>query len=920
MRTLISCLLTLLSLQLLGQVVVSTPLFPTIDDTNITITFDASLGSGGLKDFTGDVYAHSGLITEASSNGGDWKGSIPAWNVDLPKYKMTRISPNLYTLYIGSIRQFYEYTDAATVQKIAFVFRNTGGTKEGKDVGGKDIYISIYEKGLNINIVTPEKDGIVALNSKLTLSADASLTSDIKLLVNDAVVAQSSASKSINHEYTFAQVQDYNIVVQASLDGVTVADTVQMCVPNAALAEPRPSGVKDGINIINDSTITFVMFAPNKEYVHLIGDFNQWKISSSHQLKKDGDYFWITISNLAPNIEYGFQYLVDGSLRVSDAYATKVLDPSADGWINEHDQIWSDLKPYPTGKTDGLVAVVQTNKTPYQWQVSNFKIDSKDNLIIYELLLRDFTKERSLQAAISRLDYLKTLGVNAIELMPITEFDGNNSWGYNPNHFFATDKAYGDVAAYKRFIDECHKRGIAVIVDMVFNHATGQHPFAKLYWNSAINKTDISNPWFNVDAPHGFSVYHDFNHEYSGTRNYFKQVLKYWLEEFKIDGYRMDLTKGFTQKKGTESAFDQSRIDILTDYHNAVKQANTDAIFILEHFCNASEEQALAAKGMYLWRNANNAFSQAAMGYSNESAFSGLISSPRHWVGYGESHDEERNFFKAKNWGSAQMKTDEAYRVARVPANIAFITLLQGPKMIWQFGELGYDIALLNYTGGDTEQGKTDPKPVHWEWLQNTSRKAAYATSSAIINLRTKHAKAFTEGTQSNQISASDWSAGRRISLTHNDLEMVVIGNFTTTDITAKPNFQKTGIWFNYLTQAQLNVVDTQMDYTLAPGQVVIFTDRKVDLPNIPDYNFPDAIESIQHKQLDIYPTLVDHSFTIASEQQIEQLSIYNTQGCKVMDLAHPAAQVDVNGLAKGIYLIRAKTESGLLYSRIIKQ
>ena len=123
------------------------------------------------------------------------------------------------------------------------------------------------------------------------------------------------------------------------------------------------------------------------------------------------------------------------------------------------------------------------------------------------------TASNDLNGAMQKLDYLKSLGVNAIELMPVQEFDGNDSWGYNPCFFFALDKAYGTKKMYKDFIDACHKAGMAVIFDVVYNHATGSMPFAKLYWNSANNKTAPNNPYFNVDAPHPYSVFHDFNHE-----------------------------------------------------------------------------------------------------------------------------------------------------------------------------------------------------------------------------------------------------------------------------------------------------------------------------------------------------------------------------------------------------------------------
>ena len=103
----------------------------------------------------------------------------------------------------------------------------------------------------------------------------------------------------------------------------------------------------------------------------------------------------------------------------------------------------------PNEYTTGIVSVFQTKPASYNWQVSDFKIDNPDNMVIYELLFRDFTQVGSelatgtIKEATKHLDYIKSLGVNAIELMPIQEFDGNNSWGYNPCYYFAMDKEIG---------------------------------------------------------------------------------------------------------------------------------------------------------------------------------------------------------------------------------------------------------------------------------------------------------------------------------------------------------------------------------------------------------------------------------------------------------------------------------------------
>ena len=411
----------------------------------------------------------------------------------------------------------------------------------------------------------------------------------------------------------------------------------------------------------------------------------------------------------------------------------------------------------------------------------------------------------------------------------------------------------------------------------------------------------------NPVAPHAYSVFNDFNHTFPGTKEHFNRVLKYWITEFKVDGYRMDLAKGFTQGN-TADSYDASRIAILTGYYNAAKEAKSDVMFILEHLGVSDEQNAFASAGMYLWRKNNEQYSQAAMGYQENSDFSGMNSSPRRWVGYAESHDEERNFYKAKSFGAGTMQTDSVYRVSkRVPLNIAFTTLIPGPKMIWQFGEMGYDYSI--FYGGSNVSNKLSA----WGWLSLAHRKAAYDASSKIITLRRLYPNAFTQGSFALNIAYSDWNQGRRIALTHSDLNMVALGNFNASaPISALPNFPKAGTWYELLTGEVLNVTNTNMSISMSAGDLKIYTDRIV--------NTGTAVKEVKMDiNCTVYPGVTTGKLWITTATEVGKVNIYNVQGALQSTYSN-VTEIDASGLASGIYLMEVNTTEGKAIRKFIKK
>ena len=607
---------------------------------------------------------------------------------------------------------------------------------------------------------------------------------------------------------------------------LAVEDSKNSFVPDEVVEESVPAGAQHGINYNEDGSVTFVFYEKDKkdnryDWCYLIGEFNGWERKSEYAMKRDesAGCWWITCNGFESGKEYMFQYMTgndDVRLRLSDPYS-EITYSGDDQWISS--STYPDLRQYPS-ETSGYVSAFEIGRTPYSW--TDFQIEDEDDLIIYELLLRDFTenggKEGNLKNAMDRLDYLETLGVNAIELMPIQEFDGNDSWGYNPNHYFAMDKAYGTREMYKQFIYECHKRGIAVIIDVVYNHLTGNNAFDKMY---PLN----NNPFFNEFAPHPYSVFEDINHENDVIVNYIKRSLGYLLTEYNVDGFRFDLTKGFTNNKSNESTasnYDASRIAILKGYNDYIRSIDPNAVVILEHFCSDSEEKELAEAGMKVWRNVNYAYGQAAQGTKNDSGFGGLWTGSNGmkfgaYVGFMESHDEERNAYRQKTYGQAGVKGNLEMMMRRLELNAAFFLTVPGPKMIWQFGELGYDVSI-------EDGGRTGRKAPKWEYLDVPERKALYDTYCGLIKFRRDNPEFFdSTASFSWKVGTNDWDEGRFITCTAGNRSFVVVGNFTSEERTFTVEMPSAATWTDHFDRETSYEGDT-LNLTLPAGEFRLLT------------------------------------------------------------------------------------------------
>ena len=775
------------------------------------ITVILNVAGTAADGFKGELYAHTGVLTEKSTSNGDWKYVLSDWGQNIAECKLVNKGDNIWHYTIkGGVHAWYGVPETETVTHIAFVFRSADCSIEVKD-NGADIFVELAKEGLSVKFLSPAHGAILQVGQEYSVQVQQQAATNVKLYKNDVAVAETGGALL---SYTYKPTEAEDVVFKAvATDGKeSVEESIKVAVLGETETATRPSGIKNGVTV-NGNEATFVLYAPGKQSVVLLGDFNDYAPTNKYMMKKDGNYFWTTVSGLEEGVEYGYQYLVDGTIKIGDPYATKILDPWNDKWIDA--SVYPNLKAYPAEYTSDIVSVFELNPAEFTWTATSYERPAENSLAIYELLVRDFTEEGSINAVTAKLDYLETLGVNAIELMPIQEFDGNDSWGYNPCFFFAADKAYGTEEAYKTFIDECHKRDIAVIIDVVFNHATGQHPYAKMWWDGGANKTASNNPFFNVDAPHNWSVFHDFNHTYSETVAYIDDVLEYWMEEYNVDGFRFDLTKGFVQNPGNydASGYSAQRIGILKHYAETIRAIDEDAYIIFEHFCDQSEETELYnSVGALCWNNSQQGgYMESVMGWTGggKSNFSDFKKGRINNI---ETHDEERVAYKAITYGDSYVKSNWAVLSKRLQAVYAFHFLTPYPKMMWQFGELGYDVSI-------EENGRTGRKPVRWNYLEDANRKALYDAMSKIVSWRTDNEEYYGQ----DNVTVHTWNvndshmSGKTLVMDR----VIVVANFTNAQASTTVNVPSAGEWTNLMTgeKVQLNGSHT---FTLTGSDYIV--------------------------------------------------------------------------------------------------
>jgi glycosidase len=917
---------------------------PFEETTLITITINGNTvdeAAWGITDHSLYLWAWSYDINDADSRDCPTNGSWTNSN-EVNKFTYTA-GADIYR-FTFTPNAFYSRNGLG---RIGYLIKAKDGTGDKKS---QDSYAEVGAFQVTLTAPSQNSSTIIASGGSLNIAAtntNGNASYNLKSNGSSIDTNPATANYSFNHT-NITSNQNYELEVTQA--GTTIVKKFTVIVNPGAVSAALPSGLLDGINYnTTDATkATLVLDAPLKDFIYVAGSFNDWKPTNTYSMKKDpiSGKFWLELTGLTSGVNYTYQYWVGETtpianspalVKTSDPYSTLVLSPYDDGGIPAAS--YPNMPVYPVGQ-EREVTVLQTGQTPYAWSAAstNFVKPEKDKLVVYELLVRDFDAGRNYQSIIDRIDYFKNLKINAIELLPVMEFEGNESWGYNTSFHMALDKFYGSSSKLKEMIDVCHQNGIAVILDVALNHAFGRNPMVRMWMNDpdgdGWGSPTVESPYFNTVAKHSYNVGEDFNHQLPGTQNYVKRVIKQWIQEYKIDGFRWDLTKGFTQNctasdESCTNSYQQDRVDVLKKYADYSWSLDPTHYVIFEHLGSNTEEQQWAnyriaespSKGIMMWGKMTDNYNDLSMGYPAN--ISRMTSASRGFtanrlMGYAESHDEERLMYKNLQYGN---NTNPAHNIktlevalSRMSAIGAVSLLVPGPKMIYHFGELGWDTSIFSCKNGtvntpnDASSGdcKLDTKPQpQWEnnWLANNSRAKIYTDWTKMISLKTTEPVFIGTATVNNSSSLSQTIKITNTALANTQLkDVLVLGNFDVTAKAIATGFPYTGTWYNLMDNTTINVTDTSAPITIEAGGFRVYGNKVASLA-IAKYEGTSSIY--------LYPNPASNYFTLNTNTTKVQVFSMAGQLVKSFDASHSKdAPFAISDLSKGLYIVKALNEN----------
>ena len=545
------------------------------------------------------------------------------------------------------------------------------------------------------------------------------------------------------------------------------------------------------------SSIEFKLFAPYNKEAALFGSFSDWK---DIPMEKDEQGYFRTAVELADGV-YQYKFRV-----------------RSQSWFFEPDQ-WVDVvDPYATDidnpTQNGVIRIKDGEKIidTYVWQHDDKPLPQNQELVIYEMHVGDFSggeddpyPRGNYRHVIEKLDYLSELGINAIELMPVKEYPGDYSWGYNPRYFFATESSYGPTEGLKRLIDECHGRGIRVFMDGIFNHSEASSPLTQIdhdYWYHH-EPRDPDNNW----GPEFNYEHYDENLDLKPAWKFIGDSVHFWINEYHIDGIRYDAARQIANydfmhwvtEEARQAAHIKPFFNIAEHIPETPSITNFDGPMDScwhDSFYHTVKAHVSGEKfDLEELKDVIDCKRQGFMGATNV-------------INYLTNHDHERLMVEL---GNQEILDEAAFKRLRLGAVLLMTAV--GVPMIWMGQEFG-------------DYHRLDPEPtkIDWTLLKNDSNRGLFEYYKGLINLRKNNHALYTENIEflhenpeSKVIAYTRWNGeGSRV---------VVVANFSDQYLGSYrvPNFPENGTWHEWTGNYNVEAGDNSILIDLPENEAKVF-------------------------------------------------------------------------------------------------
>jgi 1,4-alpha-glucan branching enzyme len=551
--------------------------------------------------------------------------------------------------------------------------------------------------------------------------------------------------------------------------------------------------------------IEFQLFAPYNQSAMLAGSFSGW-----HDIPMQNDdrgYFRTAVE------------LDDGVY----PYRFRVQTRSPEFELNQ----WVDvIDPYATDVDEeakvGVARIQQGQKIvdTYVWQHDDVPLPQNHELVLYEMHVADFSggeddqySRGTFRDAIGKLDYLSDLGINAIELMPVNEYPGDYSWGYKVRHFFAPESSYGTTEDLKHFVDACHGRGIRVIMDGIYNHTDEECPLLLIdrnywYYEHRHYPEDPQNYWgpeFNYNA-------YDQALDVKPAWQYAGDVVRYWVQEYHIDGIRFDAVRQIDNHEFLNWIAQQTKKNVASKpfYNIAEHIPDTQAIvepegpldacwhesfryFVIPHVCgDGFDVQKL-----------KEVLDPKQQGYAKAT----------NVINYLATHDRERLM---RELGDRGIFDEAAFHRAKLGAVLLMTAM--GIPMIWMGEEFGEHKR--------KSENVTQPQKIAWPLLDEALNRDLFQHYQSLIELRKQNPalqgdniEFFHENPNQQVLAYVRWNnEGSRVAVVVNFSDQFLAG-YTL------PHFPENGIWHEWTQDYTVQSANNQLTIDLSEheAQVLIW-------------------------------------------------------------------------------------------------